>query len=344
MSKTFIKVMLLVVLSASTVFAQGTGFHFQGRLNDGTNPANGRYDLQFGLFNAITGGTQIGATVARPNTVLINGVFSTTLDFGASAFNNPNSVFIEISVKPTGSPNAFTILGPRQQLTVVPFAVRANTATNADTANDSLSLGGQPASNYVRLFSTNAGFLNITGNITSTNIILARTFIGTESLQTSGTITSAGNIYTNADLLADGNSSVIGNSTVGGSLTVAGTALQPATTHGLPKAMIEAGFLGAGSLGIAKCFNGVTNTPLNQNCGYTFSNPIIGVYRINFGFPISNLFVSATGRYASGSVGVGLNNFSVSYRQFDNTTIEFYTWSPGQSADTITGAFTAILY
>ena len=86
-------------------------------------------------FNAITGGTQIDSTIARPNTALINGVFTVTLDFGATAFNNPNSVFIEIDVKPAGSPNAFTILGPRQQLTVVPFAVRAAAAANADNAN-----------------------------------------------------------------------------------------------------------------------------------------------------------------------------------------------------------------
>ncbi len=120
------------------VFAQGNAFNFQGRLNDGTNPANGSYDLQFKLYDAVMGGNQIGTMVGRPNTVLANGVFSVVLDFGASAFNDPASIFIEIGVKPNGSPNAYTILGPRQQLTVVPYAVRAMNATNADHATTAM--------------------------------------------------------------------------------------------------------------------------------------------------------------------------------------------------------------
>ncbi len=163
-----ISILILIVLLTGSALAQSTGFNFQGRLNDGTNPANGQYDLQFGLFNAITGGTQIGSTVPRPATVLINGVFSVTLDFGATAFNNPNTVFIEIGVKPAGSPNAFTILGPRQQLTVVPFAVRATNATNADTAmtaNNALSLGNFSASSYARLNVLNVGDLKTNGDV-----------------------------------------------------------------------------------------------------------------------------------------------------------------------------------
>lgn len=42
----------LIFLSAA-VFAQTTAFNFQGRLNDGANPANGRYGLQFKLFDSI---------------------------------------------------------------------------------------------------------------------------------------------------------------------------------------------------------------------------------------------------------------------------------------------------
>ncbi len=112
--------------------AQGNGFSFQGRLNDGNTPANGAYDLQFRLYDAIAGGNQIGSMVDRPNTVLANGVFSVTLDFGAAAFNNPASVFIEIAVKPNGSPNAFNFLGPRQQLTVVPYAIKAANSDKCD--------------------------------------------------------------------------------------------------------------------------------------------------------------------------------------------------------------------
>ena len=55
----------LVLLSTlnqqlSTVFAQGTAFTYQGRLNDGGAPANGTYDLTFALFDEATGGAQHG--------------------------------------------------------------------------------------------------------------------------------------------------------------------------------------------------------------------------------------------------------------------------------------------
>lgn len=130
--KKLIFILALLFTIPSTIWAQGNAFSFQGRLNDGTNPANGAYDLEFRLYPTITGGTQIATVVSRPNTALINGVFSVMLDFGPTAFNNPNSVFIEIAVRPNGSPNAYTILGPRQQLSVVPYAIKANNAASAD--------------------------------------------------------------------------------------------------------------------------------------------------------------------------------------------------------------------
>ncbi len=41
----------IISLQLSTVFAQGTAFTYNGRLNDGTNPATGSYDLTFTLYN-----------------------------------------------------------------------------------------------------------------------------------------------------------------------------------------------------------------------------------------------------------------------------------------------------
>ena len=39
----------------------GTAFTYQGRLTDAGNPANGSYDLQLALFDAASGGAQVGA-------------------------------------------------------------------------------------------------------------------------------------------------------------------------------------------------------------------------------------------------------------------------------------------
>ena len=169
--KNLTSALAIILLLSGAMFGQGNAFSFQGRLNDGTNPANGRYDLEFKLFDAALGGTQIGPTVQRPNTVLINGVFSTTLDFGAVAFQNPSATFIEIAVKPTGSPNLLTILGPRQQLTVVPYASRSQNSTNSDLAQNSLRLDGIAAGEYITRTGGGADFIR-NSTQTQTNSIL----------------------------------------------------------------------------------------------------------------------------------------------------------------------------
>ena len=53
---------LFMLFSQTTAFGQNTGFTYQGRLTDGGTAANGNYDLQFQLFDSLSGGTQIGST------------------------------------------------------------------------------------------------------------------------------------------------------------------------------------------------------------------------------------------------------------------------------------------
>jgi hypothetical protein len=47
---------LAFVAVAFTSAAQGTAFTYQGRLFDAGNPANGKYDLRFNLWDALSGG------------------------------------------------------------------------------------------------------------------------------------------------------------------------------------------------------------------------------------------------------------------------------------------------
>jgi hypothetical protein len=266
--KRFFIISLFAALTAGTAFGQGTGFNFQGRLNDGTNPANGAYDLQFKLFNAAAGGTQIGSTIARTNTALINGVFSVTLDFGAAAFNNPNSVFIEIAVRPNASPNAFTILGPRQQLTVVPFAVRANNATNAD--NSTNAVNAQNA--------TNAGNALNSANSSLLEGLAARDFI-----RNSTTTMPNSNFNISGNGIINGNLIVQGNNTSGGNVA------QNRDKGGLVKAMLYVNPNGT----IARCYNGVTGSSTN-GCGFLVEHKAAGYYQIDFGFQVNDRFVSLT--------------------------------------------------
>jgi len=137
---------LLIPISA---LAQSTAFTFQGRLNDGTTAASGNVQLQMKLYDSLSGGTQIGSTVNIPSVPLINGVFSTELDFGATAFDG-SPRFLEIGVRPAGTSNPYTILSPRQHLSSVPYATQAKNAAQ---------LGGIDANQYVSTATVGSSFV-----------------------------------------------------------------------------------------------------------------------------------------------------------------------------------------
>src|SRR3989442_3664745 len=139
---------LLLSLSSGRALAQTTAFTYQGRLTDGGTPANGNYDLQFTLWDSLSGGSQIGSTQALPAVQVSGGVFTVTLDFGANAFPGANR-FLEINARLSGA-SAFTLLSPRQQITSTPYAVRSGIAAIADTATNATQLGGVGASQYVQ--------------------------------------------------------------------------------------------------------------------------------------------------------------------------------------------------
>src|SRR5262249_6916506 len=103
--------------------AEGTAFAYQGFLSDSGAPANGSYDLTFSLFDADTGSGQVGGTRTNVATIVSNGLFAVTLDFGATNFPGADR-WLEISVRTNGA-GAFVILNPRQRLTATPYAITA---------------------------------------------------------------------------------------------------------------------------------------------------------------------------------------------------------------------------
>lgn len=135
---------VLLTISATIVRAQSTEFTFQGKLNDGANPANANYDFEFLLYDSLSGGIQIGGTLSRPGIAVTGGIFSVRLDFG-NAFPGSDR-YLEIRVKAGGSPGGFTILAPRQRVASSPYSVQS---LNAATAANSTQLGGVAANQYV---------------------------------------------------------------------------------------------------------------------------------------------------------------------------------------------------
>jgi len=147
----FIRILIftLFFLAACSIAtrAQTASFTYQGKLTDSGLAANGSYQMQFALFDAASGGNQIGASVTNPAVQISNGIFTVSLDFGANAFSGAGC-FLQISVFSTAT-SSLVVLNPRQAVTSAPYSIKSLNATNAQTADSSNNLGGIPANQYV---------------------------------------------------------------------------------------------------------------------------------------------------------------------------------------------------
>ncbi len=266
-----------------SAFAQATAFTYQGRLNDGGNPAAGIYDLRFTIYDSTNNpGTVIAGPLTNAATVLSNGLFSVTLDFGPGVFTGPDR-WLDIGVR-TNGPGAFSVLAPRQLITPAPYAIMANNASNllgvlpaaqlsgavgnGQLVNSSITVGagtGLSGGGAVALGGSttlsNAGVLSVTGNAD----ILASTLGGAVTLSTTATNANvAGRI-----VKRDGSGSFsAGSITLNNNLT-------------LPPTIVSAGIIFSGgntllhTFGSQNTFAGVAAGNLtlsgNQNSGFGFN-------------------------------------------------------------------------
>jgi hypothetical protein len=153
----FLFVSVLFVFATAVVRAQtplDPAFTYQGELASADTPVTGIYDLRFRLYDAASGGNQIGSTLCSDSLTITAGRFSVLMDFG-SAFAGQKR-FLEIEVRAdTGldcsDATGYTVLTPRQEITATPnaaFALNADTAASALTASNATSFNGQSAGFY----------------------------------------------------------------------------------------------------------------------------------------------------------------------------------------------------
>ena len=163
-------VSITILTLAGAANSQTTAFTYQGNLTDGGNPANGSFQMQFKLFDALAGGAQIGSTITNVPVTAAAGAFTARLDFGAPALTGANR-WIEIAVRRNAT-ESYVTLSPREQIASSPYAVRTLSAAMAD---DSQKLGGVNAAEYLTATNANGSFIrngsspqtasfNITGN------------------------------------------------------------------------------------------------------------------------------------------------------------------------------------
>lgn len=94
-----------------------TTITYQGQLQQQGQPFDGTANLQFRLFNASSGGSQVGPTQTRNGWVVSDGLFHVELDFGSGVFDGGQR-YLEISVNGVA-------LTPRQAVNATPMALYA---------------------------------------------------------------------------------------------------------------------------------------------------------------------------------------------------------------------------
>ncbi len=114
---------LLCIVFTAEVRAQGTAFTYQGQLTENSVPATGLYDFRFTLHDSTGGAEVLAGPLTQESIEVINGLFTTTLDFGAAVFTGSDR-WLEIGLRTNGG-SAFTALAPRQSFTSTPYAIRA---------------------------------------------------------------------------------------------------------------------------------------------------------------------------------------------------------------------------
>jgi hypothetical protein len=158
---------LLVSTCVTSAHAIATSFSYQGQLKKNATPYTGSADFTFRLFTAASGGALLG-TATRNGVAVSSGLFTTQLDFG-STFDG-SSRWLEISASTPG--DGPTTLTPRQEITSVPYALRATFAESGGT-------GGSPWIQNGTSISYTAGNVGIGTSSPSTKLHIAT---GTEAI------------------------------------------------------------------------------------------------------------------------------------------------------------------
>lgn len=173
---------LVAAAAVARPSVQTTAFTYQGVLRQSGAPMNGSVDLQFRLFDAAGGGTQVGATIPINAVSVTDGLIAQTLDFGALALNGEERwIEIAVAAPANGGTGPFTTLAPRQKISSTPYAafalnallpatyggaVNFANAANAFTGTHSGNGSALTSLNPANLSSGTAG-ISISGNAAS---------------------------------------------------------------------------------------------------------------------------------------------------------------------------------
>lgn len=141
--------------STATLAQVGTAFTYQGQLKNSGNSVNSPTDMQFSLWTAASGGSQIGTTVTQTNVSVSEGLFSTSVDFGVNPYTSNQALWLQIAVRNPAGGGAYVAMGSRQRLTPSPFSL-ATRGINVDALGRVTFNPTGPGSQNDQSFTVNA--------------------------------------------------------------------------------------------------------------------------------------------------------------------------------------------
>lgn len=137
----FLSIFSSLALAAFSL-AQSTAFTYQGQRNSNGTPTTGLNDFRFRLFDAASGGAQVGTQLCADIVQVTEGKFTTPLDLG-QAFLSTAPRFLEIEVRRDTGLNCASSTGvvvprPRQPVTPAPRATSASVANALGSPNGAI--------------------------------------------------------------------------------------------------------------------------------------------------------------------------------------------------------------
>ncbi len=117
---------MLLIPALASAAPLGRSFTYQGQLSQSGAPVDGTVHLRFSLWDAATGGTQIGANQIAADVPIDHGLFNVQVnagdEFGAQAFNG-QARWLQVEVCTDAACASSTVLDPRQAMTAAPYAL-----------------------------------------------------------------------------------------------------------------------------------------------------------------------------------------------------------------------------
>ncbi|MCF6320040.1 MAG: hypothetical protein L3J83_12335 [Proteobacteria bacterium] len=269
-----------IILGGATSI--GSGFNYQGELIDAGISANGNYDFSFRLFNAESGGSQVGGTEIKGNRAVASGLFSIEdVDFGDAAYSGA-ALWLSVTVRETGNPGSEITLTPRQKIHAVPYAVQSEfgagsspwtvNGANINRSSGTVTIGSTQTFADLAIDATNDG-----------DVVRVR-------------------VNTNTKFYVDDNGGTgVGSWTTPptNGLRVAGDVKQPITSNGMMKYMAFVGCGGGSS--ITRQYNGVSTALI------TVAGSSVGRCIIDFPTDIDNRFWQVSVNFATATNSSGIS-------------------------------------